>query len=315
MLLQNKYHKKLNGLFDSSKTLQSIIQQYRDFPVEVAEWMGRLKLLYGVPLNYLVPDEGMLPPESIRFFYIDPNWIKALLDGAFSIGRSSDPEKTTRSFRMDSASTPLMGEESKQKAATVRSKYLGLTAPKMEMALLSGFLLRSSVIADYPGLGVNVYPKGQTPSRENPGTLLNILRMEKLAPTADVLLCIVEGDAYRVDIHEAPEALHYGIDTYINEGNISTGVKKVYPFTKGGTLGNHSVTMHTNHPVEITLSSETIFRKTSGGRTINMANLATLIGEKTSPQRSDKTLDASEMGFELIEGVGMVNFYNEQGKL
>lgn len=312
MLLQNKYHQKLTDLFESRDSLQCRIEQYDDLPVEISNWLGRLKLLYGVPLNYLVPDERMLPPESIRFFYIDPNWIKALLDGAFSIGRSSDLEKSTRSFRMDSAATPLMGEQSTQKASVVRSSYLGLAAHQIEMTVISGFLLRSSVVADYPGLGVNIYPQGKIPSGEDPGTLLNILRMERLSPSSDVLLCIVEGDAYRVDIHEAPEALHYGIDTYINEGGTPFGTKKAYPFTKGGPLGNHSVTMDTDHPVEIELKATTIFRENDGGRTINMAALAHLIGEKTSP---DSSLDASEMGFEMIEGVGMVSFYNEKGKL
>lgn len=312
MLLQNKYHQKLTDLFDSRDSLQYQIEQYDDLPVEISHWLGRLKLLYGVPLNYLVPDERMLPPESIRFFYIDPNWIKALLDGAFSIGRSSDLEKTTHSFRMDSAATPFIGEQSTHKASAVRSTYLGLAAQQMDMTVVSGFLLRSSVVTDYPGLGVNIYSKGEIPSGEDPGTLLNILRMDKLSPSSDVLLCIVEGDAYRVDIHEALEALHYGIDTYINEGGTHSGTKKVYPFTKGGPLGNHSVTMDTDYPVEIELKAATIFRENDGGRTINMAALAHLIGEKTSP---DTTLDASEMGFEMIEGVGMVSFYNEKGKL
>lgn len=312
MLLQNKYHQKLTEMFNSRNSLRFQIEQSKDFPTEIAKWMGRLKLLYGVPLNYLVPDESMLPPESIRFFYLEPNWIKALLDGAFSIGRSADPEKTTRSFRMDSASTPLISEESKRKASAVRSEYLGLAAQKMDMSVLSGFLLRSSVVADYPGLGVNAYPEGQIPSGADPGTQLTILRMEKLTPAADVLLCIIEGDAYRVDIHEAPEALHYGIDTYINDGHTPGGIKKVYPFTKGGGLGNHSVTMDINHPVSVTLQPGTIFRKDNGGRTICMARLAALIGEKTSP---DQTLDASEMGFQMIEGIGMVNFYNEKGRL
>lgn len=312
MLLQKKYHQKLTDLFDSRNSLQYRIEQYDDFPVEISNWLGRLKLLYGVPLNYLVPDERMLPPDSIRFFYLDLNWIKALLDGAFSIGRSSDLEKSTHCFRMDSASTPLMSERSAQKASMVRSAYLGLAKQQMDMTVISGFLIRSSVVVDYPGLGVNVYPKGKIPSSQDSGTLLNILRMERLTPYSDVLLCIVEGDAYRVDIHEAPEALHYGIDTYMNEDNSPSGTKKVYSFTKGGSLGNHSVTMDTEHPVKIELKATTIFRENDGGRTINMADLAHLIGEKTSP---DSTLDASEMGFEMIEGVGLVSFYNEKGKL
>ncbi len=308
MLLQNKYHERLSDFFESHDNLQRRIENYQDFPIEVSTWLGRLKLLYGVPLNYLVPDEHMLPPESIRFFYVDPNWIRALLDGAFSIGRSVDLERNTRSFRMDAASIPLMSDTSTQKALTVRSAYLGLATQEMEMSVVSGFLLRSSVVDDYPGLGVNVYPKGGVPAGEDPGNKLNILRMERLTPAADVLLCLIEGDAYRVDIHEAPEALHYGIDRYTH----SSGMKKVYPFTKEGVLGDHSVTMDLEHPVEIELKTETIFRKGEGERTINMAGLAQLIGEKTS---RDHTIDASEMGFEMIEGVGMVSFYNEKGKL
>ena len=55
-------------------------------PQTLVDWLTRLGLLEGVPFNYLVPDEAMLPPESLRFFYLDPNWTSALLDGAMSIG-------------------------------------------------------------------------------------------------------------------------------------------------------------------------------------------------------------------------------------
>jgi hypothetical protein len=60
-----------------------------EMPRDVGEWLGRLLLLYGVPFNYLVPDEAMLPSESIRFFYLDPGWMKCLLEGACSVGKSS----------------------------------------------------------------------------------------------------------------------------------------------------------------------------------------------------------------------------------
>ena len=58
-------------------------------PDDVVTWFGSLAGLHGVPFSYLVPDERMLPPESIRFFHLDPNWIDALIDGAFSIGRAA----------------------------------------------------------------------------------------------------------------------------------------------------------------------------------------------------------------------------------
>src|SRR5271169_137539 len=55
---------------------------------EVTNWLGRLVLLYGVPFHYLVPEEEMLPSESIRFFYVDPIWIQCLVQGACSVGSS-----------------------------------------------------------------------------------------------------------------------------------------------------------------------------------------------------------------------------------
>ncbi|MEM7315755.1 MAG: hypothetical protein AAF497_21665, partial [Planctomycetota bacterium] len=54
---------------------------------KINRWIEELSLLEHVPFDYLVPDERLLPIESIRFFDIDPLWIECLRDGAFSIGR------------------------------------------------------------------------------------------------------------------------------------------------------------------------------------------------------------------------------------
>ena len=45
------------------------------------------------PFHYLVPDERILPAESIRLFQVDPIWIECLVDGAFSIGRVSQSDQ------------------------------------------------------------------------------------------------------------------------------------------------------------------------------------------------------------------------------
>jgi hypothetical protein len=58
-----------------------------ELPEAVSSWFENLTLLEGVPFHYLVPDDRMLPAESIRFFQIDPIWMECLVDGAFSIGR------------------------------------------------------------------------------------------------------------------------------------------------------------------------------------------------------------------------------------
>ena len=52
----------------------------------VVAWLTKLRLLEGVPFNYIVPSEEMLPNESIRFFHMDRNWLDAMVDGALSTG-------------------------------------------------------------------------------------------------------------------------------------------------------------------------------------------------------------------------------------
>ncbi|MGM1058405.1 hypothetical protein [Saccharothrix sp. Mg75] len=52
----------------------------------VRAWLDRLVLLEMVPFEHLVPDERMLPEESIRFFHVDAGWISAAVHGALSVG-------------------------------------------------------------------------------------------------------------------------------------------------------------------------------------------------------------------------------------
>ena len=76
-----------------------------DFPQDLKTRFEQLGLLSGIPFNYLVPDERILPSESIRFFWLDWFWVESLLDGAFSIGRVQDSD-----VQQDSKNSPLTGE-------------------------------------------------------------------------------------------------------------------------------------------------------------------------------------------------------------
>ena len=68
-------------------------------PEALATWFRDIELLKGVPFNYLVPDEGLLPKESIRFFWVDAYWVDCLQDGAFSIGRVTAADQTIQYLR------------------------------------------------------------------------------------------------------------------------------------------------------------------------------------------------------------------------
>ena len=56
-------------------------------------FLSHLRLLVGVPFDYLVADERLLPDESIRFFYVDRSWTDRLVDGAIAVGKIGTREQ------------------------------------------------------------------------------------------------------------------------------------------------------------------------------------------------------------------------------
>ena len=146
----------------------------------VNAWCAGLGLLQGIPFNYLVPDERMLPSEALRFFWIDQLWMECLLDGAFSIGRV-----TTADYVQDQK---LVGAGSHPAAVTSNA--------------VTGFLLRSDVVSGWPGLLANGY--------DSHGKELTLLRMDRLS--ANVLICLFDGELQSIAIHQQAETLHCGVD-------------------------------------------------------------------------------------------------------
>ena len=64
-----------------------------EMPAYMESFLAHLRLLVGVPFEYLVPDSRMLPDESIRFFYLDRSWTDRLVDGAISVGKIGSREQ------------------------------------------------------------------------------------------------------------------------------------------------------------------------------------------------------------------------------
>lgn len=149
-------------------------------------FLNELRLVKGLPFNYLVPDESMLPQESFRVFKLDPNWVGCLLDGAFSIGRSS-------------------GGHLEQDAQYMEE--LGL-APYEG---LSGIIIRSAAVAGWPDLQVEAYDAILNTASPDPSTWLPCLRQEKLSD--NTLIAIFRGNPQTFEIHLPTTTQHYGVDT------------------------------------------------------------------------------------------------------
>ena len=129
-------------------------------PENVRQWLGRLMLLYRVPFNYLVPDERMLPKDSIRFFYLDPGWLKCLLEGACSVGRaSSRDELVDMELRDTSSSTPLRNHGCSGRRNSWHRQHP--ENPRCRQLESTDCSLRSPVVEGWQGLEMRAWKPGR----------------------------------------------------------------------------------------------------------------------------------------------------------
>ena len=169
-------------------------------PDVVTSWLGRVHQLYGLPFNLVVPDARALPPESIRFFFLDPSWMAALTDGALSVGRA-----TTLDADHDAAVAEVVHAAAATARHAVRARALGRDPVAPRGGALSGFLLRSAAIASWRGVEIAVYGDAARTDQ------LPFVRLDRLSD--NVLLCIVDGTAAAVRFTQPIEGLQFGVET------------------------------------------------------------------------------------------------------
>jgi hypothetical protein len=161
-------------------------------------WLAPLALLH-VPFEHLVADSRMLPVESIRFFHVDENWLDALLDGALSVGIQTRRDSVFGAIMRDPLHRAVDAEMS-----AVRDRLRG-TAPAGKQPVrggMSGFLLRSSLAVNWPGLEVRAWSTAAAPMKP--------LRLDRVAP--GVLLALYPDLIGQLQIDEPSEGLAFGVE-------------------------------------------------------------------------------------------------------
>lgn len=161
--------------------------------LKMVAWLRGLLRLEGVPFPYLVGGEALLPAASLRFFHIDSNWLLALANGALSLSGTATGAAARDGLPLRRLIARLVERCEAGPMAELDPPGNTLDRPR------TGFLLRSTLVSDWPGLETVVDTAAEQGARP--------LRLERLAP--DVLLGIAEGQLVRLTLKEPPEGLAF----------------------------------------------------------------------------------------------------------
>jgi len=199
-------------------------------PANLRSWLVRLRLLEGVPFANLVADTELLPPESIRWFYLDRRWTDALVQGALSVGTVNSDDRTHLAASYDAIRDELDQEERNYRRQAGTPRFGGA------VGAVSGFILRSQAVSGWPGLHVRAMttdPVG-TPDdafvADDDPNRMRLLRLERLAPA--VLFCMFDGIPSVVHVEEPRQGVQFGFDDGPSEGTFTFHARDVQTFTE-----------------------------------------------------------------------------------
>jgi len=187
-------------------------------PPYMESFLAHIRMLVGVPVEYLIPDERLLPPESIRFFYVDRSWTDRLVDGALAVGQIGSRESAHYESR-SAGLTQLLDQSERmvrslQRKTDFEAAKAASAADARAADLVTGFILRSSTVSQWPHMDVRGYetPVAEPYETSDPAVVahqLKTLRIERLAPS--VMIALFEREPQMVILEEPHHGVQFGI--------------------------------------------------------------------------------------------------------
>ena len=170
-------------------------------PIRLYNWLVGLRLLSNVPLSYLVPDDALLPPESIRFFNIDPTWVDRIIDGVFSAANTGTVDITYSAAMLASVRAAIdTGVENLVKDQVPGSTWTPANG-------LTGMLIRSDLVRRWPDVIVRAYAGPD----EKTAAVTPVLRAEPISQ--DVYIAVFAGTPVLVQLREPHVGVRFGLET------------------------------------------------------------------------------------------------------
>lgn len=186
-------------------------------PSQIVNWLAARALLYGVPFNNVVPNQAMLPAESLRFFYVDRNWTDALLDGALSAGVQSSRDSLFHQLMRDPLHRAVDGVLHQVRERLRNAPQTGTPPP---IGVMAGFVMRSAVVSGWPNLEVRAWSSASPdPTNDPPMTPLRLDRV-----SANVLIGIFPDVPVALELNQPSEGLAFGSEDEGIDGRYLPGM-------------------------------------------------------------------------------------------
>ncbi|OOQ59958.1 hypothetical protein BC343_27795 [Mucilaginibacter pedocola] len=238
--------------------VQNLLQNAAAPDPTITNWLSRLSLLGDVPFQNLVADERLLPQNALRFFYIDPSWICALLDGALSIGTNTTLEEKVNSILAHSVRDKAMIGANKLRANALGIAHAMNAADPAPFTLVAGMLLRSQLVSGFPGLKIiPTYAAGQ---QQVP------LRYETIGD--GLLLVIFPAIPVSIKIQQPPQGLRFGFSDA--GGSYKIKLRNITGDDTGGQV------VRDGKPVEGNITATQLFRTDASADKKYVLNVETL---------------------------------------
>jgi hypothetical protein len=226
----------------------------------VADWLANLGLLYPVPFSHLAPDPRMLPVESIRFFYVDPDWIDALKAGACSIAVHNSADGAAFGA-LHPQLTQAVDEKTRRRCAR-RYPNAAQAGTGLGRVKMTGMLIRSELVSGWPTLVV---------AATRSGGPVNLPRND--CPSENVRLCLFDGIPDTVMLAEPYQGLQFGVE--------DNGIAPRYISGAAARIGAR-IENATPVPPEGYSAFLTKYCRSAGGGVIRVEQLASDLGEATN---------------------------------
>lgn len=190
-------------------------------PPYMESFLAHLRLLVGVPFEYLVPDPRLLPDESIRFFYLDRSWADRLVDGCVTVGKIGSREQAHHQGHAAPVSRTLdVSERMVRRLQRGREGFEAIRADVFKgnpppADLVTGFVLRSGAVSGWPHMDVRAYTERipepfDASAPDAVARQLPLLRLERLSP--GVLFALFAGVPVLVTLEEPHHGIQFGVD-------------------------------------------------------------------------------------------------------